>query len=226
MAQNSNYKAPTNLKSRLRDSYDAIAPRYNEWTTIHAGIRLQWLEKLVPHLLEKNEPVSVLELGCGCGLPVTQKLLSNHNISVIANDLSSTQIAIAKENLASSANRITFLEGDMLTLDLAPEYLEEVVAFYSIIHLPRDEQCTLLEHIAKWLKPGGYLLANFSAETIEGSEMEKWLKEDKGWMFWSGWGTEGTIGKIKDAGLNIAISEVQGDAVDAMFLWVLARKPE
>jgi len=201
-----------------------MATEYNQWTVPHSAIRLKYLDKLLLSLLEKKEPISVLELGCGWGLPISQKLLSYPNISLTANDLSSTQITLAKENLKEAGHRVTFLEGDMLKLDLAPGSFDAVVAFYSIIHLPREEQVKLLVSIAKWLKPGGFLLSNFSAEDMQGTVMEKWLAE-KGWMFWSGWGREGTVEKVKDAGLEIVFEEVATDVVDkASFLWILARK--
>lgn len=224
MSELPTYQPPDSLKARLKESYDAMASEYNEWTTNHFSIRLEYLNKLLPTLLDEKRPVSVLELGCGCGLPVSEKLLTYPNISVTANDLSSTQITLAKENLKDAGDRVSFLEGDMTKLDLALGSFDAVLAFYSIIHLPRDEQVTLLSSIAKWLKPGGYLLANFSAKESQGIELEKWLAE-KGWMFWSGWGRAGTVEKIKEAGLEIVIDEVAEDIVDSTnFVWIIAKK--
>ena len=68
------------------------------------------------------------------------------------------------------------------------------------------------------------MLANFAAEELEGREMQKWLGEEKGWMFWSGWGTKGTAEKVKGAGLEVVVQETVEDAVDVKFLWILARK--
>lgn len=224
MAEPKPYQPPADVKARLKASYDAMATEYNEWTTGHFAIRLEYLDKLISKLVERKGPKSVLELGCGCGLPVSEKLLAYPDISVTANDMSSTQIALARENLRNAGDRVTFLEGDMMKLDLAPGSLDAVVAFYSIIHLPRDEQVTLLADIAKWLKPDGYLLANFSAEESQGVEMQKWLAEE-GWMFWAGWGRKGTVEKIKEAGLEIVIDEVAMDVVDSTnFVWIIAKK--
>ncbi|QDS77777.1 hypothetical protein FKW77_005283 [Venturia effusa] len=218
------YQPPADMKARLKASYDAMATEYNEWTTGHFAIRLEYLDKLVAKILEREGPQSVLELGCGCGLPVSEKLLSYPEISVTANDLSSTQIALAKENLKKAGDHVTFLEGDMTKLDLEAGSFDAVVAFYSIIHLPKYEQVTLLASIAKWLKPGGYLLANFSAQESDGEELEKWLA-DEGWMFWAGWGREGTVEKVKAAGLAIVLEEVKEDVVDSTnFVWVMAKK--
>ena len=228
---------PDDLKSRLKASYDAIAPKYNEWTIPHSEQRLKYLGKLLEMLpLGESHPLGalhVLELGCGCGLPVTQKLLSYPSISVTANDISSTQIELAKGNLlkgnseqvAAAEARLALKEGDMNSLSFPDASLDAVLGFYSIIHLPRGEQTELLRKIAGWLKPGGYLLANFAEQELEGLVMGQWLGEKNGWMFWSGWGEKGTLKAVKEVGLETVVAEVEHDAVDASFLWVIARKP-
>ncbi len=230
------YNPPADLKSRLKASYDAIAPRYNEWTIPHWTKRLRYLDQLLARLpttttssSSPSTPVSVLELGCGCGVPVTQKLLSHPNFSVTANDLSSAQLALARASLLPDPpdpahGRLTLLEGDMLTLDFTPATFDAVVGMYSIIHLPRAEQVEMLHKIVAWLKPGGWVLANFAAEEIAGREMQNWLEEENGWMFWSGWGSEGTPEKVREAGLEVVVQEMVEDAVDVKFLWILARK--
>ncbi|KAF2793995.1 methyltransferase [Melanomma pulvis-pyrius CBS 109.77] len=226
---------PADLKSRMKASYDAIAPKYNEWTIPHSTTRLHYLDQLLGRLpttaSSPSAPVSVLELGCGCGVPVTQKLLSYPNFSVTANDLSSAQLALARASLlpdppGPAHGRLTLLEGDMLALDFPPATFDAVVGMYSIIHLPRAEQVEMLHKIVAWLKPGGWMLANFAAEELAGSEVQNWLEEEKGWMFWSGWGSERTLEKAKEAGLEVVVQETVEDAVDAKFLWILARKSD
>lgn len=231
------YNPPTDLKSRLKASYDAIAPRYNEWTIPHWTTRLRYLDQLLGHLPTTTttssfpllSPVSVLELGCGYGVPVTQKLLSYPNFSVTANDLSSTQLALARASLLpdppnSTHGRLTLLEGDMLALDFPPATFDAVVGMYSIIHLPRAEQVELLRKIVAWLKPGGWVLANFAAEEVAGRETQNWLDEEKGWMFWSSWGARGMIEIVREAGLEVVVQEMVEDAVNVKFAWILARK--
>lgn len=223
------------MKARLKASYDAIAPKYNEWTIPHSTQRLKYLRKLLERLplADSSRKLRVLELGCGCGIPVTQELLSHPTIAVIANDLSSTQIQLARENLAESPGvgsddddeRLSFREGDMNAVLSFPEAsLDAVLGLYSIIHLPRAEQAELLAKIGRWLKPGGYLLANFAEDEMEGLVMEHWLDAD-GWMFWSGWGQKRTLELLQQAGLDVVVGEVAGDVVDdASFLWVIAKK--
>ncbi|KAI0125480.1 methyltransferase [Xylariales sp. AK1849] len=222
-------RIPENLKQRLKASYDAIAPKYNSWTTPNSQQRLHYLNKLLS-LLQRTDAshnVSMLELGCGCGLPVTQQLLSSVNFHVTANDLSSAQIAAAKENLTSDdvGGRLQLVEGDMAGLSFPEESFDAAIGMYSLIHLPRVEQEELIGKIMGWLKPGGYFLANFSEEATDGVVFEKWLDE-KGWVYWSGFGAETTVEKIKEAGFEVVLNEVAKDAVDASFLWVIAKKAD
>ncbi|KAI0025582.1 hypothetical protein F4780DRAFT_775031 [Xylariomycetidae sp. FL0641] len=234
-ASEPNYSS-SDIKQRLEKSYDSIAPVYNEWTQSHTQERLHFLEQACGHLdaaaaaASGARPLRFLELGCGCGLPVTARLLAAYPAAtVVANDLSGTQIALARANLAAEAQpggRLDLRRGDMMDLAFAADGAERfdlVVALYSVMHLPRGEQATLLRRVAAWLRPGGCLLANFAVEDREQVVMERWLRED-GWSFWSGWGAERTLQLVREAGLEVVHSEVREAVVPASFLWVIARK--
>ncbi|KAI1184010.1 S-adenosyl-L-methionine-dependent methyltransferase [Nemania serpens] len=219
---------PADLKARLKASYDAMAPTYNEWTIPHSQQRMEYLGKALDHLKPETRPgLAFLELGCGCGLPVTKELLSHGAARVVANDLSDTQVSLARENLLRERPQdeagLELIQGDMTALEFADGSFDLVVAFYSLIHLPRAEQTALLARVARWLRPGGCLVANFAKEELEAVVMEKWLDE-RGWMFWSAWGEEKTLETVKTAGFEVVVADVVEDVVDASFLWVIARR--
>ncbi|TDZ22751.1 27-O-demethylrifamycin SV methyltransferase [Colletotrichum orbiculare MAFF 240422] len=219
---------PEDLKARVKESYDTMAPVYNTWTVQQSSLRLDYLEKLMEKLLSAKplagQKLLALELGCGCGLPVTDRLLATPDVFVTANDLSSAQIQLARENLAKhGADCVSFVEGDMMALEFAENSFDAVLAMYSVIHLPREEQSEMIRRIARWLKPGGFLLANFSTEEMPGHVNDQWLHE-KGWMYWSGWGTEATVKKIEDTGLELVVKDDVKDETDDTFLWILAKK--
>lgn len=172
--------------------------------------------------------MNVLELGCGAGIPVTELLASRENTSVTANDLSAAQIELAKNRLPGS---VRLIQGDMMELNFDKEHFDAVLAMYSIIHLPRDEQATMLHRIYGWLKPGGHFLANFAAEGFEGSSVQSWLGSTKGRMYWSGWGKDKTRAILGDIGFEVVIDEVSTDieemdgvSLDVAFHWILAKK--
>lgn len=221
---------PENLKGRIKDSYDAIAEHYNtNFTRDHDEIRLEFLGKFLKALhSEEKEKATVLELGCGGGIPGTRILLENESpsIHVTANDLSSSQVEIARSNLSAFSDRLTLVQGDMMALSFPDESFDAVMAFYSVIHLPREEQAELIKRIVRWLKPGGLVLVNFSNEEFSASVAETWLDQEKGWMFWSGWGGKQSAKLAEEAGLELLITEVRQDLQDSAFLWVLGKKPD
>lgn len=220
---------PSNVKTQLRESYNAMAPEYNTWTKRHDHIRLDYLEQVLSATPKLASPAAgenpqVLELGCGSGDPFLTKLLERvPTAHAHANDLSDAQLDLARENLAPYKGRTSFYPGDMTVLDFAPGSLAAVVGLYTIIHLAQDEQEVMLKKIATWLAPGGTLLANFSIAETTGVEVKTWLHE-KGHMFWSGLGKEKTIAAIQENGLNVVQAKVEGDSEET-FVWIIAQKP-
>ncbi len=216
----------------MKASYDAIAETYNtEFYKVDDPLRIDYLGRLATNLRSSNDSnptVNVLELGCGAGVPATKFLLESSSplFNITGNDISTAQLNLARSNLAKyiSADRLTLLEGDMLALSFPDASFDAVTGFYSIIHLPREEQTKLMGKISKWLKPGGYFLANFSVEDAPTLEEDKWLDHEKGWMFWSSWGEQGSVKMVEDSGLEVLVREVRQAVGDTTFVWVLARK--
>ncbi|KAI3401980.1 hypothetical protein diail_3954 [Diaporthe ilicicola] len=228
MDQGNPTSVPENLKSRLRDSYDAIAEAYTSWSTKGAAIRLSYLD----HLLGLLSPAhrDILEVGCGAGIPTTEKLLAHSpRFRITANDLSSSQIELGKKRLdlacRDDAGRVAWVQGDMVGLSFPDAAFDVVLGFYCIQHLPRDEQAVMIRKVASWLRPGGYMLINFPAEASEDVVMTGWMGE-KGWVYHSGWNADKYRQLLKEAGLQLVLDEVKQDNVKAEFLWIIARKPD
>jgi ubiquinone/menaquinone biosynthesis C-methylase UbiE len=57
--------------------------------------------------------------------------------------------------------QITFMHGDMLQLAVADDTWSAIVAFYSIIHIPRSDMVRALGELRRTLKRGGLLLIAF-----------------------------------------------------------------
>jgi SAM-dependent methyltransferase len=216
------------MKVRLKDAYDAVADKYNAvFTRPDDPVRIRYLNILLSHLqTDAGGMVKILELGCGAGVPATKHLLDVKEpvIHVTGNDLSTSQLDLARRNLLGYADRLTLAEGDMFALSFPDRSFDAVTGFYSIIHLPREEQTQLVKKIASWLKPGGLLLANFAVDISKATVMERWLDEEKGWMYWSSWGEAGSVKMLEEAGLEILFRETKQITGDANFVWLLARQ--
>jgi SAM-dependent methyltransferase len=224
------FKPPHPSKKVIEQSYDKIAPAYLKWTSSFPSPRLTYLNKLIP-LLPPFTSTSILDLGCGAGVPCTQ-ILAQHTASLVAVDISATQLELARENVkVEGAGKVEFVKSDMHALSFPPETFDAVAGFYSIIHLPREEQVVLMERIWTWLKPGGYFLANFATSGVKESWEESWVVDGNA-MFWSSWDKEGSLGMIRGVGFEVLIGEAAWEDEELVgggkvsFLWVLARRGE
>jgi hypothetical protein len=147
-------------------------------------------------------------------------------LSASASTSSSSSDEAPETAEAALARRVTFAEGDMMSLSFPAGSLAGAVGFYSLIHLPRSEQAEMVERVHGWLRPGGLILVNFAAEDMEYVVMDRWLDHDDGWMFWSGFGAEGSLNLFEEIGFEILSREIKTEegVAGASFLWVLARK--
>jgi SAM-dependent methyltransferase len=204
-------------KRIVADGYDTMAERYLAWSDLKPSpTRLRYLALA----LELIPPGSdVLDLGCGAGIPMTAALAEGRAVTGV--DLSSTQLAMARRNVPGA----TFLQADMTALTFEPASFDAVVAFYSLTHVPRDEQAELLGHIRSWLRPGGIFLASMGADDEPGDVEPDWLGVD---MYFSHFGARANRRLVESAGLVVERSELAiepEDRHDARFLWIVARAP-
>jgi 2-polyprenyl-3-methyl-5-hydroxy-6-metoxy-1,4-benzoquinol methylase len=81
-----------------------------------------------------------------------------------------------------------------------------VVCLYVLIHLPLPDQPVLIERIAGWLRPGGWLLATTGHVAWAGTE-DDWLG-GLAPMWWSHADTATYRDWLRRAGLTIAAEEV------------------
>ncbi len=144
--------------SLIRDSYNQIAEAYaNERHYLKSDKYLRKLEQVIP------KQASILDLGCGNGLPVAETLLKKGYL-VTGLDISPVQIKAAKKNCP----RGEFLVANMQDLKHYEFAVDVVVAFYSIFHLPRHRQLKFLETINTFLPIGGWILITMGDKDFEG----------------------------------------------------------
>jgi cyclopropane fatty-acyl-phospholipid synthase-like methyltransferase len=221
-------------KRFLKEGYNKSADRYLQWVR-HGhpkgwDHRLAILDRLYGFLgiADGNHAAAsgkiVLDLGCGAGEPVTLSLAAHPGVSkVYANDQSIAQLDLFSQSVkvAGNESKVELLESDMMSAEVPEGSLDAVVAFYSIIHLPREEQIQIVKRCHSFVKPGGFFLANFASQPSEGNVNEDWLGMKS---YWSGWGAEESMKIVKDAGFEVVFQEVLDEFGDASFQWVIARK--
>jgi len=204
-------------KQIVTEGYDRIAEQYCAWAS---QARREERAKYTSVLLEQlPEGAAVLELGCGAGLPTTRQLAQRFTVTGV--DISARQLALARHNVPTAA----FLHADMTQLDLAPMSFDAVVAFYSLMHVPRHEHPELLRKITSWLRAGGMFVATLWPHGNEATFAEDWLGAP---MYWSGFDSTTSTRLVEEAGLHLLRAEeetMEEFGVPITFLWVIAAKP-
>lgn len=203
-------------KQLVEAGYDAVADAYAAWAgRIEDTERRRWTDFLGENL---PEDAPVLDLGCGHGLPSTRALAERFAVTGV--DVSAKQLELARRNVPNA----TFIQTEMSRLDFPAESFDAVTAFYSIIHLPRDEQPGLLRSISVWLRPGGYIVAVMGAASSPGYVDPDWLGAS---MYWSHFDSDTNVAMVEKAGLEIVSAQdhtISEEGVPVTFLWIVARK--
>jgi len=142
---------PVDPKAVVRDGYDRASQAYrgDDYRLERSGYA-HWLPQLTPGLAAGAR---VLDLGCGNGIPVARALAGRYAVTGV--DLSPVQVARARRLVPDA----TFVCADMAEVAFPPGSFDAVVAFFSLINLPLAEQPGVIANAARWLVPGGRLLA-------------------------------------------------------------------
>lgn len=203
-------------KALVRDGYDAMYHRYEAWDDDPIDdVRHHTLDRALELVPARTR---VLDLGCGTGTKIARRLAASFD-HLTAVDISPRSIEAARAHLPTAE----LLAADMTTVELPLASFDLVTAFFSIIHVPANEQPGLLQHIAGWLVPGGAFVANFGAAA--GDQRADFNGAP---MFWSALAPDETLAAVHDAGLDVVrheIDERTEHGVAVRFLWVTARRP-
>jgi cyclopropane fatty-acyl-phospholipid synthase-like methyltransferase len=195
--------------------YDKIGELFTEWRDQIVGDpRREWEQELVSRL---QDGARVLELGCGAGVPDTQRLAAHFQVTGV--DISAEQVRRARDAVPEAE----FIHADFTVLELEPESFDAVVSFYAFNHVPRELLAPLFARIHRWLVPCGLLMTALGA-----GDTEAWTGD---WLgaptFFSSFPPDTNTRVVREAGFEIirdelvTLHEPEGDAT---FQWVLAMR--
>ena len=181
--------------------YDAVADRYLA-TIGPEDPRHRFLAALT-----LPDGAEVLDLGCGAGAEALRRF------RVTGVDLSARQLELARERLPDAR----LIQADMTEVSFPDASFDGVVALYSIGHVPAERQAPLFAAIARWLRPGGVLLASLPAGGGAAVVEDDWLGAP---MFFA------PPDPAALAGWQLLADEVvptrEWDGKEVAFRWVLA----
>lgn len=157
-----------NFLDDTRASYDNIAQEYAEH--IFEELEGKPLDRaLLDRFAEMVKPLGIaVDMGCGPGQ--IARYLHARGVRVVGIDLSPQMIATAR----ALNPDIEFQMGNMLALESIPDRAwGGIAAFYSIIHIPRDQIGAALRELKRVLVPRGILFLAFHRgdETVHPAEL-------------------------------------------------------
>jgi cyclopropane fatty-acyl-phospholipid synthase-like methyltransferase len=139
-----------------------------------------------------REGSSVLEVGCGNGIPATQAIAERHSVTGI--DVSAEQVERARCNVPSAR----LLQADLTDVTFDQPF-DAIAAFYVVDHLPRELHAAMFQRSAALLRPGDYLLFTIEPEDEPGV-VRDWLGAP---MFFSQYDAPRTLALVRSAGFAI-----------------------
>ena len=131
-------------------SYDAVAEQYvgriaDELK--HKPLDRALLDRFAAATRDRG---TVCDMGCGPGH--LARYLTEQGVNTVGYDLSPKMVEAARRLNPG----ITFRQADMTALDDADESWAGLIAFYSLIHIPRPEIADTLREFRRVLQPGGH----------------------------------------------------------------------
>ena len=140
---------------QTRESYDLMAEEYVSrlyHKLEHLPLDCELLERFAAAVRDKG---LVCDIGCGPGQ--VARYLHERGVAVVGLDLSPRMVELARQLNPG----IKFQQGDMAKLKAQDASWAGIVAFYSIIHIPRSEVIAVLSEWRRVLRPGGLALLSF-----------------------------------------------------------------
>lgn len=195
----------------VEQGYDRIAREYTAWREEEPLLFRAELEDLANRLPPE---ATVLDAGCGAGVPVTQFLCERFR--VIGIDLSDEQLRLARRNVP----RATFLHHDMLDLAFAPQSFNAITCFCALIHVPREQHARVLANFHRVLKSNGYLLLITGNEDFL-DDVDNFFGAE---MYWSHYDRVTSLQMIREAGFEIVWDKVVSDRPKGSHTLGLGRK--
>src|SRR5258705_10156806 len=136
----------------------------NEWL-----IRKITMRKLITYFKKKDKKNLILELGCGNGW-LSHQLAVSLNAEILGLDINETEL-LQGASLFGDCQNLTFIRGDIFTVDIKKETFEIILLASSIQYFP--SLALLIPRLLEMLKSSGEIhivdspLYNSSIESVE-----------------------------------------------------------
>lgn len=206
----------------VQTSYDQVADEYVQRIfdeLAHKPLDRQLLDRFATRV----RPLGlVCDLGCGPGQ--VARYLAERQVEVCGVDLSPAMVQRARQLNPG----LEFQPGDLAALNVADGAWSGIVAFYSLIHIPRLEMVGVLRELKRVLRSEGLLLLSFHSgeQTVH---LDEWWGQAVSLDFHF-FRSEEMVGYLQAAGWEVeeVIEREPYPAVEyqSRRAYILARKPK
>src|SRR3982074_1121980 len=143
------------LSERMRVSYDTIAVEYAN--RIYPELKNKPFDRQLRNRYADEVRMYGPVCDIGCGPAHIARYLFDRGVNVFGLDLSWGMLNEAKRLNPN----IDFIQGSMLALGLGSDTVGGIAAFYSIIHVAREDVVAALSEMRRVLKRKGSVLLTF-----------------------------------------------------------------
>jgi len=147
---------PTKLRNkelwRLDDQDGELTARSSRALEVFQATAI---DKVFP----KSGAVHLLEVGCGSACYIRHAATRNHSLHALGLELQPNVAELARSNIQQWGldSRVAIEVDDIRHRPATPEF--DIVTLYNnIYYFPVEERVSLLAHLNKFIKPGGFLL--------------------------------------------------------------------
>lgn len=196
---------------------DRIADHYARHAAAFDAVRqTRFLEQpWIDRFLRDVAPASsILDLGCGAGLPVARHMIER-GYRVTGVDASAPLIAIAQARFPQHRWQV----GDMRTVTVDDSFAG-IIAWDSLFHLRRDDQRAMIARLPAWLKPGGMLLFNSGPD--EGEAIGSQFGEP---LYHASLSPDDYRAGLEQGGMRVVAHRMEDDSAGGRTVW-LAQKAD
>jgi tRNA (cmo5U34)-methyltransferase len=127
----------------------------------------QFYQALSSPIDKTDEPLHILDLGCGTGLEIEALLQRVPNALVTGVDLSQNMLAELMKRYKNRMDQITLINDSYLTMPLGTRLYDYVISAMSVHHVLADTKRNLYQKIHAALKPGGRYIEGDSVTPAE-----------------------------------------------------------
>lgn len=163
-----------------RQAYDVLAVEHTDrvrWDPTLANAPLdRALLGVFAEWVRTTGGAPVVDVGCGSGR--ITRILADFGLDVFGVDLSPEMIRLARRLYPD----LRFATGSMLALEVDHASLGGVLAYFSIIHVPREHRLSVFREFHRVLVPAGVLMLAFQIgdetrrhDEIDGARIPPWI---------------------------------------------------